>query len=90
MILPLRIILVDQRPAGNQSNGANTIAIVQGVNLSLVRTMITHPDGRTVEQRVVWVGYTNSVNLRDIDPQILFNYIQGEFLQYMNVVYYQK
>ncbi|MCG7878427.1 MAG: hypothetical protein N0C90_19165 [Candidatus Thiodiazotropha endolucinida] len=63
--------------------------VVQGVNLSLVRTTTAYPDGRIEEQRVASVGYTNSVNPGDINPQALFNYIQGEFVQYMNGNYSQ-
>ena len=68
---------------------SNTV-LVQGVNLSLVRTTTKHPDGRVEEQRVASVGYTNSVNPADTDPQSLFNYIQGEFIEYINGHYRKK
>ena len=55
-----------------------------------MRTTTKHPDGRVEEQRVAFVGYTNSVNHADIDPQSLFNYIQGEFIEYINGHYRRK
>ena len=36
------------------------------------------------------VGYTASVNPEDIDPQALFNFIHGEFVEYMNGNYYSR
>ena len=54
------------------------------------KTTKTYPDGRTEEQRIASVGYTNSVNPTDIDPQALFNYIQGEFLEYVSGNNHQK
>ena len=73
----------------DDATSSNTV-LVQSVNLSLVRTTIKHPDGRVEEQRVASVGYTNSVNPADIDPQSLFNYIQGEFIEYINGHYRKK
>ena len=82
---------------GATTDGATTdggtstpTVLVQGVNLSLVKTTTTFADGRVEEQRVASVGYTNSVDPKDIDPQALFNYIHGEFVEYMNGHYHRK
>ena len=61
------------------TDGSTQTVTVKGVNLSLVKTTTTHLDGLVEEQRIAFVGYTNSVDLRDIDPQALFDYIQHEF-----------
>ena len=77
---------------GATTDGATSTptVLVQGVNLSLVKTTTTFADGRVEEQRVASVGYTNSVDPKDIDPQALFNYIHGEFVEYMNGHYHRK
>ena len=73
----------------NGADGNLPQVLVLGINISLVRTTKTHPDDRVEEQRVASIGYTNSVNPRDINLQALFNCIQGEFVQYMNGNYSQ-
>ena len=77
---------------GATTDGATSTptVLVQGVNLSLVKTTATFADGRVEEQRVASVGYTYSVDPKDIDPQALFNYIHGEFVEYMNGHYHRK
>ena len=72
----------------NGTDASQPQVLVQGINLSLVRTTRTYPDGKIEEQRVASVGYTNSVNPGDINPQELFSYIQREFVEYMNGNYY--
>lgn len=72
----------------NGTDASQPQVLVQGINLSLVRTTRTYPDGKIEEQRVASVGYTNSVNPGDIIPQELFSYIQREFVEYMNGNYY--
>ena len=50
---------------GGDSTSLHTV-LVQGINISLVRTTTKHPDGRVEDQRVASVVYTNSVNPADI------------------------
>ena len=76
--------------APGADGGSSPHVMVQGVNLALVKTATTYPDGRVEEQRVASVGYTESVKPGDIDPQALFNYIQSEFIEYMSGNYFQK